>query len=160
MNPNIASLAKAPRGTAWHSRLVPFDHDIRRMRAAGETYGKIAAWISQEGLRITGAAVQGYVSVRARRGSCEYQLPVTPQLCTLAPNVGKNATPLMSLKTDDEEPQKTQTDTEEFVYRPPETKKNSLQDRDFNINNPLIYEPQERTINTTHYQDATLQPNE
>lgn len=134
MNPNIALLAKQPRGKRWGSRLVPFEQDIRRMREAHVSFNKIAAWVGEQGLHITGAAICSFVGARARRGGCEYRLP--PSQSSQWLKLLDEPTALPSLELKHGQLKEPLPDGDEFIYRPPKKKKTNITDEDLSLNDP------------------------
>lgn len=136
MNPDIAHLSKLPRGTRWRSRLVPFEADIRRMREAGDSYERIATWLSKQELQITAAAVHSYVRARARRGGCEYRLPPNQSPQQLKPLDELPTAPLLELRR--EQSKGYLQDAEEFVYKPQENKRPDITEESLGLNDPRI----------------------
>ena len=137
MNPHITDLAKHPRGRRWRSRLIPYDADIRRMRQEGASYQFIAAWISEQGLRISGSAVHAYVRARARRGQSEYQLPVVQ-----CPKAAMHFSPHQNLLNPSTEHMHSADNmstrlVKEFVYTGRSEEHNPLGDADLSFNDPL-----------------------
>ena len=129
MNPNIALLARLPRGKAHQSRLIPHDDDIRRWRAAGETYRQITLYLEERDLKVSVAGVHAYVARRARRRKPLYQLPDPP--------AGRASSPTLASDLISPAPPQSKAQIPVVRYIPPPGKRSKFRVGDLDINDPF-----------------------
>ena len=139
MNPNIAQLARLPRGKPFQSRLTPFIENIRDLRAAHVSYRRIAAYLAEQGLSISAAAVQGFVRVRdERRGRRLYALaPAPPDHSARARETTPEFAP--SSSESGRSPVDIQTSrsaVKKYVFIPPPAGAVAFSDEDMTFNDP------------------------
>ena len=139
MNPNIAQLARLPRGKPFESRLNRFAAEIRAWRSENVPYRKIAVSLAELGLSISAAAVHNYVRVRdLGRARRQYALPEwLDGAATLAKHRDEAVAPATVSPVLNVAPVPVPVTQKKFVYQAQPSKQTRLSDEQLKINDPL-----------------------
>ena len=140
MNPNIAQLARQPRGKPYQSRLDRFTNEIRSWRAAKTSYRQIAIHLAELGLVVSAAAVHSYVRVRdVGRTRRQYVLP-EPVLAPAAnaKSFVEATSPSTSTSALTVAPGRVPTSRKKYVFQAKPDRQVRLSAEQLQINNPLL----------------------
>ncbi len=139
MNPQIAQLARKPRGKPYQSRLLPYSDEIRRWRDVHVAYRTIAARLAERGCVVSHAAVHDFVRARdASRSRRQYAMPPPMvETFTRSANQWQAAT-----QATISEPKSVVTEPgaaapKKFIHHDQPVRKSALSDEQLQINNPL-----------------------
>ena len=136
MNPQIATLARGLRGTAWHSLLVAHDQDIRKWREAGESYRRISILLGEQGLCISHSAIHAYVRVRALSKRSMYKLPETTLCLQAEGDIRKKSSNTDRSNNVDSVEGGSNHKKEKFIFRPLKPTHISISDEQLAFNDP------------------------